>query len=332
MSWHGRFKHRTVAIIEKGTKLSDRILIADDDRDIVKFIEVNLGLEGFDLMVANDGEEALQTAIEELPDLLLLDVMMPKMDGFEVCRRLRSDPRTCNISIIMLTAKSLSAEKVVGLTTGADDYIIKPFDPLELVARVKSTLRRSRDMRDLNPLTGLPGNVAILHELDRVISSGEQFALMHVDLDNFKAFNDYYGFMRGDQAIKLCASVLLDSVREEGIDHAFVGHIGGDDFAMIAPAESAESVAKRVIQKFDSQIESLYDPADVQVGFITIHDRRDEIRQFPLMTISLGIATNLYRKIDSHLDASEVATEMKQFSKRESTSSYSMDRRQRDGD
>ncbi|HVF11712.1 MAG TPA: response regulator, partial [Actinomycetota bacterium] len=114
--------------------MADRILIADDDPDIVKFIEVNLELEGFELMIANDGEMALQTAIEELPDLMLLDVMMPKMDGFEVCRRLRSDPRTSNLSIIMLTAKSLSADKVVGLTTGADDYIIKPFDPLELIA------------------------------------------------------------------------------------------------------------------------------------------------------------------------------------------------------
>lgn len=316
----------------KGSDVADKILIADDDPDIVKFIEVNLALEGFELVIANDGERALQTAIEELPDLMLLDVMMPKMDGFEVCRRLRSDPRTSNLSIIMLTAKSLSADKVVGLTTGADDYIIKPFDPLELIARVKSTLRRSRDMRDLNPLTGLPGNVAILHELERAISSGEKFALMHIDLDNFKAFNDYYGFMRGDQAIKLCASVLQEAVREEGVDQAFVGHIGGDDFAMVAPAEAAENLAKGIISRFDAQIRSLYDPADVEAGYITVHDRRDEMRQFPLMTISLGIATNLYRTIDSHLEASEVATEMKQFSKRESTSSYSMDRRQRDGE
>src|SRR5687767_7302630 len=129
------------------------VLVADDDEDIVQFVEVNLRLEGFDVISATDGEQALKAAYDTMPDLVLLDVMMPRVDGFEVCQRLRSDSRTRNISVIMLTAKSLSADKVVGLTSGADDYIIKPFDPVELVARVKSALRRSREMRAVNPLT-----------------------------------------------------------------------------------------------------------------------------------------------------------------------------------
>src|ERR671915_126211 len=126
------------------------VLVADDDQDIVRFVEVNLPLQGaYDLM----------------PDLVLLDVMMPKIDGFEVCQRLRGDARTKHMSVIMLTAKSLSADKVVGLTAGADDYMIKPFDPMELVARVKSALRRSREMRAINPLTQLPGNVQVQEEV-----------------------------------------------------------------------------------------------------------------------------------------------------------------------
>lgn len=128
------------------------VLVVDDDVDIARFIEINLRLEGFDVRVANDGDEALRDIHDCVPDIVLLDVMMPKVDGVEVCRRLRADPLTANLPVIMLTAKSLSADKVVGLTAGADDYIIKPFDTLELVARVRSTLRRNAEMRAVSPL------------------------------------------------------------------------------------------------------------------------------------------------------------------------------------
>lgn len=312
--------------------MSGLVLIADDDPDIVKFIEVNLRLEGFDLAVAENGEQALDKARDERPDLVLLDVMMPRMDGFEVCRQLRTDPRTQNISIIMLTAKSLSADKVVGLTAGADDYIIKPFDPMELVARVKSTLRRSREMRDVNPLTGLPGNTAILHHLDRAITSGAGFALLHIDLDNFKAFNDHYGFMRGDEAIKVTAKVIQDAISAQQLDRdAFLGHIGGDDFAVVCIPQSAETLAQEIIARFDAAVPSLYDQDDREKGHITVRDRRDEVQNYPLITISIGIASNQNKAISSHLQISEIASEMKQYSKRHGASHYSVDRRRDDG-
>ena len=125
--------------------MDEMVLIADDDRDIVRFVEVNLRLEGFEVITAHDGEDALAKALELQPNLVLLDVMMPLMDGFEVCTKLREDDRSAHIPVIMLTAKSLSADKVLGLTAGADDYIIKPFDPMELIARVKAKLRLVRE-------------------------------------------------------------------------------------------------------------------------------------------------------------------------------------------
>lgn len=307
--------------------MAETILIADDDPDILKFVEVNLRLENFEIRTAADGEEALRVAIEDKPDLILLDVMMPKLDGFEVCQRLRSDPRTSNTSIIMLTAKSLSADKVVGLTTGADDYIIKPFDPLELVARVKSTLRRARAMRDVNPLSGLPGNVAIQAELLRRLSTRDPFALMYADLDEFKAYNDYYGFARGDLVLKFLATILQEAVAEHEPDFGFVGHIGGDDLAIMCRPEAAENVAKTIISKFDDQIGTFYDEHDRKRGQITVLDRRDEAHEFPIMSISIGIATNSHRPIESHWEASEIATEMKQFAKRVKGSSFAFDRR-----
>ena len=178
-----------------------------------RYVELNLTLEGFDVAVANDGREAVARAIELRPDAILLDVMMPGLDGYEVCRRLRHNARTSHCAIIMLTAKSLSADTVLGLTSGADDYISKPFDPPELVARVRAALRRARQLRDISPLTGLPGNSEITRHVEQLIAVEEQnFALIHADVDRFKAFNDRYGFHRGDEAIRATADVLSEVV------------------------------------------------------------------------------------------------------------------------
>lgn len=307
------------------------ILVADDDEDIVRFVEVNLRLEDFEVTTVNDGESALAEAHELLPDLMLLDVMMPGIDGFEVCQRLRDDPRTKNISIIMLTAKALSADKVVGLTAGADDYMIKPFDPVELIARVKSALRRSREMRAINPLTQLPGNVQIQEEVSTRLAGGGPFALMYIDLNDFKAFNDHYGFARGDEMIKLLAKCAGKAVTDGGGREAFLGHIGGDDFVAIVPADQAEAAATDLIDRWEQEVRSLYDEKDLSRGFIEVIDRRKELHRYPFTPVAIGIATNTHRPITTHWEASEIASEMKLFAKSQGTSAYSIDRR-REGD
>jgi len=305
----------------------ETILVADDDEDIVRFVEVNLRLEGFEVHTVSDGEAALHAAYDLSPDLILLDVMMPKVDGFEVCQRLRADNRTKHMSVIMLTAKSLSADKVVGLTAGADDYMIKPFDPIELVARVKSALRRSQEMRGLNPLTRLPGNVEIQDQVARRVGKAEPFAILYIDLDNFKAFNDHYGFLRGDEAIKLLARCASSAIEEKTPPESFLGHIGGDDFILLTSPEAAEDTARYLIRCWDEEILALYDPADAERGFIEVTDRKGQMSDFPLTTVSIGIATNAIRPITTHWEASEIAAEMKQFAKREPTSSFAIDRR-----
>ncbi len=303
------------------------ILVADDDEDIVRFVEVNLRLEGFEVLTANDGQTAVDMALESLPDLMLLDVMMPNIDGFEVCQQLRHDPRTKNMSVIMLTAKSLSADKVVGLTAGADDYMIKPFDPVELVARVKSAIRRSREMRAINPLTQLPGNVQIQEEVATCIAKADPFALMYIDLNDFKAFNDYYGFARGDEVIKLLAKCAGAAVHEvAGVD-AFLGHIGGDDLVAIVHPDKAEAAARKVIECWDAEIAKLFDREDAARGYIEVTDRRKELHRYPLTTVAIGIATNSQRPIENHWEASEIATEMKTFAKTQGKSAYAIDRR-----
>src|SRR5438093_8276420 len=194
--------------------MAESVLVVDDDPDVARFVEVNLRSAGYEVTVASNGEEGFDKAVELRPDLVLLDVMMPKVGGFEVAHRLRRDPRTSSSSIIMLTAKALSSDKVLGLSSGADDYIIKPFDPVELLARVKGTLRRAREMRALSPLTGLPGNIRVQEEIRRRVGEDQPFALLYADLDHFKAYNDNYGFVRGDRAIQTLARMVTETVHE----------------------------------------------------------------------------------------------------------------------
>ncbi len=307
--------------------MSETVLVVDDDPDVARFVEVNLRSAGYDVTVASDGEEAVERALELRPDLVLLDVMMPKLDGFEVAQRLRRDPRTSSSSIIMLTAKALSADKVLGLSSGADDYIIKPFDPVELLARVKGTLRRAREMRALSPLTGLPGNIRIQEEIRRLVAEDQPFAILYADLDHFKAYNDHYGFVRGDRAIQLLARLSTEVAHEVVGPGGFVGHVGGDDFIMITPAEVAEDTAQKLCRRFDETAILLYDRIDAEQGFIEVEDRQGNAARFPILTVSIGVASTGRRSFAHYGEAVEVATEMKQVAKRDPASSYAVDRR-----
>jgi diguanylate cyclase (GGDEF)-like protein len=307
--------------------MPETILVVDDDPDIARFVEVNLRSAGYDVAVAADGEEALEKAGRLRPDLVLLDVMMPRIDGFEVAQRLRKNPQTANTSIIMLTAKALSADKVTGLQSGADDYIIKPFDPIELLARVKGTLRRAKEMRNLSPLTGLPGNIRIQEEIERQVREARPFAVLYCDLDNFKTYNDQKGFVRGDRMIQSTARIIQDAVVEFDGSEGFVGHVGGDDFVAVVDPEIAEQVAKRIAAKFDETRAEFYDPEELERGHVRMEDRKGVLQDIPLVGMSIGIASSSRRAFAHYGEAVAVATEMKQFAKRELGSSYAIDRR-----
>jgi diguanylate cyclase (GGDEF)-like protein len=307
--------------------MAEQILVVDDDPDIARFVEVNLRSAGYDVAVAGDGEEALEKAGDMRPDLVLLDVMMPRIDGFEVAQRLRKNPQTANTSIIMLTAKALSADKVTGLQAGADDYIIRPFDPIELLARVKGTLRRAKEMRNLSPLTGLPGNIRIQEEIERQVRDGRPFAVLYCDLDHFKTYNDQKGFVRGDRLIQSTAKLIQDAVVMNDGSEGFVGHVGGDDFVAIVDPESAERVARSICERFDAVRSEFYEPEDLQRGFVRMEDRKGVLQDIPLVGVSVGIASSSRRAFAHYGEAVAVATEMKQFAKREPGSTYAIDQR-----
>ena len=309
--------------------VAEHILVVDDDPDVRVFLEVTLDVAGYGLSFATNGEEAVACAVEEQPDLILMDVMMPQVDGFEAVRRLRQDGRVSHIPVILVTAKAQGVDKVEGLAAGADDYVTKPFDPQELVARVEATLRRAQQMRTTSPLTGLPGNARIEQELARRIEGNEKFAMLYADLNQFKAYNDHYGFMRGDDVIRGLADVIVEVVAEFGGGDTFVGHIGGDDFILVTGADQYEPIAQGICERFDERAPEFYDDQDLGTGYIEVADRQGNIRRFGLVSVSIGIAHNLRRVFTHQSQPVAVATEMKSYAKQASDgmSNWAVDRR-----
>ena len=311
-----------------------RVLIADDDEDIRAFLDLTLGLAGFEVVQARDGVEALEFVHAYSPDVVVLDVMMPRMDGFETLRRLRDDARTSHIPVLVLTAKAQRKDTIEGLDSGADDYVTKPFDADELLARIRSALRRAEQQRTRNPLTGLPGNESILNELSDRIRTCQPFALLYVDLDQFKPFNDHYGFLRGDEALRALAN-LLRSVQNEAHDpNAFVGHVGGDDFVLIVDPALADVLAATICDLFDELAPSFYDHDDAAAGSIEVADRRGVVQRFGLLSLSIGIASSSLREFAHQGEAVGAATEMKRYAKSRGHggSNYAFDRRAEDED
>jgi diguanylate cyclase (GGDEF)-like protein len=303
------------------------ILVVDDDQDIARFVEVNLKLHGFQVLVAGDGEQALELVEQHRPALAVVDLMMPKVDGLELTRRLRADPMTVALPVIMLTAKGMTVDKVVGLTAGADDYLVKPFDTLELIARVQSTLRRNQEFREVSPLTGLPGNTRILREIADRVRSGVDYAVCYLDIDRFKSVNDAYGFARGDEFITALARSLHRAVVAAGLPPAFLGHVGGDDFVVVCSPRQMRQLIERAIVDFEQAADALYDPADAKRGYLELTDRRGQVQQANLVTISVGVAESRSRRFTDPHEVVSVASEMKSVAKRQPGSYIAVDRR-----
>ncbi|MFY1693418.1 GGDEF domain-containing response regulator [Plantactinospora sp. WMMB782] len=310
----------------------DLILVVDDDEDIVRFVSFNLRLHGFEVAQASDGQEALEVIEQRRPDLAVVDLRMPRIDGLELTRRLRANPMTSALPVIMLTAKGLTVDKVNGLTAGADDYLVKPFDTAELVARISSTLRRNKEFREVSPLTGLPGNTRVRREIGDRVRSGVDYAVGYIDIDRFKSVNDRYGFVRGDEFISALARSLHRAVVSVGLPPAFLGHIGGDDFVIVCAPEQVRPLTERAVVDFEKTADELYDPEDAKRGYVELKDRRGNIQRAHLVTLSIGVSLSVPdRRFTDPLEVIAAASEMKTVAKSQPGSYVAMDRRRTPG-
>ncbi len=291
-----------------------RILVAEDEHHLREVLRFQLEAAGFEVVTAEDGQQAVDVALEKLPDVILCDVMMPHLDGFEVTRRLRAAYTTRHIPIVLLTAKAEADDKVAGLQGGANDYVTKPWQHRELVLRIRNVLEWSRQQRAASPLTGLPGNISINEEVEKRLGRGEAFAFLQIDIDFFKAFNDRYGYSRGDQAIQTVARILVEVVQRHG-EGSFVGHIGGDDFVVLTVPERAERIGKEILEAFDAAVPELYDAEDRARGHVEVHNRRHVLERFPMMSLTIGLLRT-DRVAVSHLaQLTDIAQELKAHGK-----------------
>jgi len=307
--------------------LKPKILTADDDPDILDILRIVLTEANFEVIEAHDGEQALELAKTKSPNLIILDYKMPKMDGRQVCMELRKDILLQHVPIIMVTGKGEVTDKVAGLEAGVDDYIVKPFEPKELIARVKMVLRRTSRELDANPLTKLPGNVSIFDELQSRLDKQGLFAVGYVDLDKFKAYNDKYGFEHGDEVIKETARILIKAIKTKGNADDFVGHIGGDDFVFVSTPERVDGICKKIIQDFEETAPKFYSQEDRTNGYIMAKDRKGVEQRFPLISLSIGVVTNETHSINHVAEISEIGVELKEHAKSLERSNYVKDKR-----
>ena len=303
------------------------ILVTDDDPDLRDILRSTLEPAGFAVLEAGDGEAALETIHARHPDLLILDYTMPRLDGPRVCQILKQDLMLRHLPIIMLTGRSEVQDKVAGINAGADDYLVKPFSPQELLARVQMVLRRTSQGLEANPLTRLPGNVSIQREIENRLASQQPFAVCYADLDRFKAFNDHYGFERGDRAIRHTAQVLVEAIRKHGGPDDFIGHIGGDDFVVVTIPERADAICQGIVEEFDRTIPELYDPEDRKRGYLMHADRKGQDFRVGFLTISIAVVSNADRPLTHLGQIAGIGAELKAYAKRFDKSLYVKDQR-----
>ncbi|MDE2027620.1 MAG: response regulator [Candidatus Omnitrophica bacterium] len=304
----------------------ERILIIDDDPDIRDVLDLSLS-EHYTVLAASNGKEGLEMVKAKNPDLIITDYNMPVMNGAEFCRQLRRDILLRHLPVIMLTGKGETRDMVTGIESGADDYLVKPFEPETLVARIKMILKRTSRSLDANPLSHLPGNTSIMDELQGRIDSDKPFAVGYVDLDKFKVYNDKYGFEHGDEVIRALARILVEASQQFCGAEAFVGHIGGDDFVFICDDDKADRVSQSVIDAFDKLSPSFYKDDDRQAGFISGVDRQGNPIKAGLVSVSIGIVSNANQRITHVAQIGEIGAELKKFAKSMGKSNFQRDQR-----
>ena len=303
------------------------ILVVDDELLLREMLKDIFTIAGYNVITAEDGKEGLEKIEKYLPDFVILDGSMPVMDGFEVLKILRENPKFINLPVMMFSALSGETEQIKGLSLGADDYITKPFKTPVLLTKVKNILDRKKKSIDVNPLTSLPGNLSIQETIEKKIASKTHFSLLYADLSNFKSFNDKYGFFRGDEVIKFTADILQRTIRHFGMISDFLGHIGGDDFVIITESDNSIILAENIIKNFDSGIKKFYNDEDLKNGFVVSKDRQDNECEIPIMTISISIISTTVAHLTHFAEISKRASELKKLAKKNNKSSYVFERR-----
>jgi DNA-binding response OmpR family regulator len=296
--------------VELGAPL--HVLVVDDEPAVGSFLTKLLVYMGYGVSHVPTVQAARDFLDRRIPDMIITDITMPGQDGFSFCVKLRGDRRTCLIPIVILSARADLEDRLKGFKAGADDYIVKPFDILEFKARLEGILIRSQ--RDLwcNPLSRLPASPGIEAEVSSRLKASKPFAFAYVDIDNFKSYNDVYGYHAGDQVIRKLAGLLVETMRQSDSQEGFIGHIGGDDFVLLANPDRMGGILDIVVRHFDESVGGYYSPEDLAQNGVLTKNRQGLEQFFPLMRLSMGIVSTLTRPIDHYAQLAVIASEVKQ--------------------
>lgn len=247
-------------------KIPAKLLIIEDDLDVADMLMAYFQVQGYEVQTANWGEDGIRLCQIAHPDLVILDIRLPDIDGFEVARRLRQNIHTARIPIIFLTEKRERADRLHGLELGADDYITKPFDLQELRLRVRNALRRARRGPLANPVTNLPEGPVVDERLQMTLESDQPWALLGVALRHLDVFRDRYGFIAADDVLRAIALMLQNAVRDMGNEDDFLGHLSATDFIIISTPDRLPNLETRIRERLTQSIDYFYPLQDREAG------------------------------------------------------------------
>ncbi|WP_018125481.1 diguanylate cyclase domain-containing protein [Desulfovibrio oxyclinae] len=304
-----------------------RAFVLSSDPELAKLFRSLWPEELMEITVFEYGRGAVEHLFNEPPDLLIVDNRLSDISGQEVASLVKSENVYRQLPVVLVLDAEDMTEPWDWNRIEVDDFLVRPFTEGEARDRVNLTLCRALRALDANPLSKLPGNTSIIQRIQSLIDAGEEFALAYCDLDHFKSFNDKYGFSRGDEVLMMSARVIVNTIRGLGGVGSFVGHVGGDDFVYIVPADRAEESCKRVIDAFDSIVPHFYDEEDRKQGFIRSTDRQGNERTFPLMAVSIAVVINTEGRLKHYGEASAIAMALKKKAKENPKSSYVIDKR-----
>lgn len=289
-----------------------RLLIVEDDFDIANMLRIYFTGLQYEVDLAARGSEALEKTHQSMPNLIVLDIMLPDMDGFEVCRILRMTTRTSHVPIIFLTQKDERSDKLQGLELGADDYITKPFDIEELKLRVQRAIARAEQQSLTDPRSGLPSGRLIEEQLRRIIRQ-QGWALMDIRINHFEPFKEVYGFVAADDVLRFTAMLMGEVVDELGDPSDFIGHAGGDNFIIICSETRAPAIRQRLKERFAQEVLSHYNFMDREQGHIITFNKNGLAVKTPLMNLSIGVVSPSRQEFSDIREITELAAEARRL-------------------
>lgn len=287
---------------------NSRILVVEDDIDISKMLRIYFDSQGYEVLAELRGKDALETCANKMPNVVILDINLPDMDGYEVCRELRGSLRTKHIPIIFLTQKDQRSDKIKGLELGADDYITKPFDIEELKLRVQGAIRRATYENLTNPTTSLPSGKLIEEHL-KTIKNQTNWTLLYVGINEMNAFKEIQGIVALDDVLRFIATLITETIEKYGTLNDFIGHAGSNDFIIVTRPETTDIICREITDRFAKEVQVFYPFTARQKGKVVYTDGQGNVKESPFMTLSVGILQGSEGPFSDIREITEIAAE-----------------------